>query len=340
MSVNIGINGFGRVGRQALRIIRENYPDKLEVVAVNDLFDPATNAHLFKYDTNYGQYRGMVAVEGDKLVVDGKEIKVFAERDPSKLPWGDLDVQIVIESTGVFREGPLAAAHLEGGAKKVIISAPAKKEDVTIVLGVNEDWYDPQKHHIISNASCTTNCLAPVAKIVNDQFSIVKGLMTTIHAYTSGQRLLDMGHKDLRRARAAAMNIVPTTTGAARAIGVVIPELAGKLDAFSIRVPTSTVSIIDLTVEIEHETTTEELREAFKVAAEGPLQGILGYSEEPLVSVDYKGDPRSSIVDAQFTQVLLGNMAKVVSWYDNEWGYSVRLVDLANYIADQLQETL
>lgn len=336
MTTKIGINGFGRIGRQVLRTIREYYPDKLDVVAVNDLFDPATNAHLFKYDTNYGQFPGTVEVAGEKLIVDGNEIKVFAERDPSKLPWGDLGVQIVIESTGVFKEGPLAAAHLKGGAKKVIISAPAKKEDVTIVLGVNEDWYDPRKHHIISNASCTTNGLAPVAKIVNDQFGIVKGLMTTIHAYTSGQRLLDMGHKDLRRARAAAMNIVPTTTGAARAIGVVIPDLAGKLDAFAIRVPTSTVSLIDLTVEIENETTTDKLREAFKTAAEGPQKGILGYTEEPLVSVDYKGDPRSSIVDAQFTQVILGNMAKVVSWYDNEWGYSVRLADLANYIAERL----
>ena len=336
MTSNIAINGFGRVGRQVLRIVREHYPDKLEVVAVNDLFDPATNAHLLKYDTNYGRYPGTVEARGDNLIVDGKEIRVFAERDPSKLPWGDLGVQIVMEATGVFREGPLAAAHLEAGAKKVIITAPAKKEDVTIVLGVNEDWYDPHKHHIISNASCTTNCLAPVAKIVNDRFGIVKGLMTTIHAYTSGQRLLDMGHKDLRRARAAAMNIVPTTTGAARAIGVVIPELAGKLDAFAIRVPTSTVSLIDLTVEIARETNTEELRGAFKAAAAGPLKGILGYSEEPLVSVDYKGDPRSSIVDAQFTQVILGNMAKVVSWYDNEWGYSVRLADLANYIAQRL----
>jgi glyceraldehyde 3-phosphate dehydrogenase len=319
-----------------LRIIRERYPGKLEVVAVNDLFDAATNAHLFKYDTNYGQYSGTVEVRGDNLVIDGEEIEVFAERDPSKLPWAELGVQIVLEATGLFREGPLAAAHLESGAKKVIISAPAKNEDVTIVLGVNEDWYDPKKHHIISNASCTTNCLAPVAKIVNDRFGIVKGLMTTIHAYTSGQRLLDMGHKDLRRARAAAVNIVPTTTGAARAIGVVIPELAGKLDAFSIRVPTSTVSLIDLTVEVEKETTTDELLRAFKEASEGPLNGILGYSEEPLVSIDYKGDPRSSIVDAQFTQVLMGNMVKVVSWYDNEWGYSVRLADLANYVAERL----
>lgn len=336
MTINIGINGFGRVGRQVLRTILQYYPDKLWVVAVNDLYDPATNAHLFKYDTNYGKYPGTVDVKDDNLVVDGKEIKVFAERDPSQLPWGDLDVQIVVESTGVFREGPLAAAHLEGGAKKVIISAPAKQEDITVVMGVNEDWYDAQKHHIVSNASCTTNCLAPVAKIVNDRFGIVKGFMTTVHAYTSGQRLLDMGHKDLRRARAAAMSIVPTTTGAARAIGVVIPELEGKLDAFSIRVPISTVSLIDLTAEVERETSTAELLKVFKQAAEGPLKGIMGYSEEPLVSIDYKGDPRSSIIDAQFTQVMLGNMVRVISWYDNEWAYSVRLADLANYIAERL----
>lgn len=336
MTINIGINGFGRVGRQVLRTILQYYPDKLQVVAVNDLYDPATNAHLFKYDSNYGKYPGAVDVKGGNLVVDGKEIRVFAERDPSQLPWGDLDVQIVVESTGIFREGPLAAAHLEGGAKKVIISAPAKQEDVTVVMGVNEDWYDAQKHHIVSNASCTTNCLAPVAKIVNDRFGIVKGFMTTVHAYTSGQRLLDMGHKDLRRARAAAMSIVPTTTGAARAIGVVIPELEGKLDAFSIRVPISTVSLIDLTAEVERETSTAELLKVFKEAAEGPLKGVMGYSEEPLVSIDYKGDPRSSIIDAQFTQVMRGNMVRVISWYDNEWAYSVRLADLANYIAERL----
>ena len=336
MTTKIGINGFGRIGRQALRIVRERYPDKLEVVAINDLFDPATNAHLFKYDTNYGTYPGPVHVKGNNLVVDSDEIQVLAERDPAKLPWGDLGVQIVIESTGVFREGPLAAAHLEAGAKKVLISAPAKKEDITIVLGVNEELYAPQKHHIISNASCTTNCLAPVAKIVNDRFGIVKGFMTTIHAYTGDQRLLDVGHKDLRRARAAAMNIVPTSTGAARAIGVVIPELDGKLDAFALRVPTSTVSLIDLTVEVERETSTDELRSVFKEAAEGKLKGILGYSEEPLVSVDYKGDSRSSIVDAEYTQVMQGNMVKVVSWYDNEWGYSVRLIDLANFVAERL----
>jgi glyceraldehyde 3-phosphate dehydrogenase len=336
MATRIGINGFGRIGRQALRIVRESYPDKLEVVAVNDLFDPATNAHLFKYDSNYGTYPGPVDFRGNNLVVDSDEIQVLAERDPAKLPWGDLGVQIVIESTGVFREGPLAAAHLKAGAKKVLISAPAKKEDITIVLGVNEELYDPQKHHIISNASCTTNCLAPVAKIVNDRFGIVKGFMTTIHAYTGDQRLLDVGHKDLRRARAAAMNIVPTSTGAARAIGVVIPELDGKLDAFALRVPTSTVSLIDLTVEVERETSTDELRSVFKEAAEGKLKGILGYSEEPLVSVDYKGDSRSSIVDAEYTQAMQGNLVKVVSWYDNEWGYSVRLIDLANFVAERL----
>jgi glyceraldehyde 3-phosphate dehydrogenase len=336
MATKIGINGFGRIGRQVLRITRERYPDELQVVAINDLFDPATNAHLFKYDTNFGTYPGSVEVAGKDLVVDGNRIKVLAERDPAQLPWAELGVQITIESTGVFREGPLAAAHIEAGAKKVLISAPAKKEDITIVLGVNEDSYDPKKHHIISNASCTTNCLAPVAKLVNDRFGIVKGFMTTIHSYTSGQRLLDMGHKDLRRARAAAMNIVPTSTGAARAIGVVIPELEGKLDAFALRVPTSTVSLIDLTVEVESKTNTDELRSMFKEAAEGKLKGIVGYSEEPLVSVDFKGDSRSSIVDAEYTQVMQDNMVKVVSWYDNEWGYSVRLVDLANYVAERL----
>jgi glyceraldehyde 3-phosphate dehydrogenase len=336
MATKIGINGFGRIGRQVLRIIRERYPDELQVVAINDLFDPAINAHLFEHDTNYGTYGGSVEVAGNDLVVDGDTIKVLAERDPAQLPWAELGVQITFECTGVFREGPLAAAHIKAGAKKVLISAPAKKEDITIVLGVNEDSYDPKKHHIISNASCTTNCLAPVAKLVNDKFGIVKGFMTTIHSYTGDQRLLDLGHKDLRRARAAAMNIIPTSTGAARAIGVVIPELDGKLDAFALRVPTSTVSLIDLTVEVESQTNTDELRSTFKEAAEGKLKGILGYNEEPLVSVDFKGDSRSSIVDAEYTQVMQDNMVKVVSWYDNEWGYSVRLVDLANYVAERL----
>jgi glyceraldehyde 3-phosphate dehydrogenase len=336
MTTKIGINGFGRIGRQVLRIIREQYPDELDVVAVNDLFDPETNAHLFKYDTNYGTYPGSVRVKDGNLIVDENPIQVLAERDPAKLPWADLEVQVVIESTGVFREASQAAAHLEAGADKVLISAPAKNEDITIVLGVNEGSYDPEQDHIISNASCTTNCLAPVAKVLNDQFTIVKGFMTTIHAYTGDQRLLDVGHKDLRRARAAAMNIIPTSTGAARAIGVVIPELDGKLDAFALRVPTSTVSLIDLTVEVARQTTTEQLRQVFKDASEGELAGILGYSEEPLVSVDFRGDPRSSIVDAEMTQVMLGTMVKVVSWYDNEWGYSVRLADLAKFVADRL----
>jgi len=336
MSTKIGINGFGRIGRQVLRIIREQYPDELDVVAVNDLFDAQTNAHLFKYDTNYGTYPGSVHVEEGHLVVDGERIQVLAEPDPAKLPWSEMGVQVVIESTGVFREASQVAAHLEAGAKKVLISAPAKNEDITIVLGVNEGSYDPAKDHIISNASCTTNCLAPVAKVLNDQFTIVKGFMTTIHAYTGDQRLLDVGHKDLRRARAAAMNIIPTSTGAARAIGVVIPELDGKLDAFALRVPTSTVSLIDLTAEVARQTTTERLRQTFRDAAEGELKGILGYSEEPLVSVDFRGDPRSSIVDAELTQVILGNMVKVVSWYDNEWGYSVRLADLTKFVADRL----
>ncbi|MFQ6001055.1 MAG: type I glyceraldehyde-3-phosphate dehydrogenase [Anaerolineae bacterium] len=335
MTVKVGINGFGRIGRQVLKAILEEYPETLEVVAINDLFDVNTNAHLFKYDSNYGHFPGRVDVEGEVLVVNGHRVKSFAQRDPSQLPWGDLGVEIVVESTGVFRSGPQAAKHLQAGAKKVIITAPAKEEDITIVLGVNEGMYDPAKHHIISNASCTTNCLAPAAKVVNDEFGIVKGLMTTIHAYTSGQRLLDMGHRDLRRARAAAINIVPTTTGAARAIGVVIPELVGKLDAFAIRVPTSTVSLIDLTVEIEREISREELLEAFKAAAKGPMKGILGYSEEPLVSMDYKGDPRSCIIDAQFTRTLGGNMVKVVAWYDNEWAYSVRVADLANYLVEK-----
>jgi glyceraldehyde 3-phosphate dehydrogenase len=316
--------------------VQDTYPDELQVVAVNDLFDPATNAHLFKYDTNYGTYSGQVGMKGNDLLVDGDLVRVLAEREPAKLPWKDLGVEIAIESTGMFREGPLAAAHIQAGAKKVLISAPAKKVDITIVLGVNEELYDPKKHHIISNASCTTNCLAPVAKVVNDRFGIIKGFMTTVHAYTGGQRLVDMGHKDLRRARAAAVNIVPTSTGAARAIGVVLPELDGKLDAFALRVPTATVSLIDLTVEVEHETTTDELRSVFKEAAEGPMKGILGFCEEPLVSSDYIGDPRSSIVDAEYTQVMQGNLVKVVSWYDNEWGYTARLIDLANFVAERL----
>jgi glyceraldehyde 3-phosphate dehydrogenase len=336
MTVKIGINGFGRIGRQVLKAMVEKYPDQLEVVAINDLFDVKINAHLFKYDSNYGIFPGKVEISGSDLVVEGHTIKNFAEKDPARLPWGELGVQLVIESTGVFTEGPKAAAHIQGGAKKVIISAPAKQEDLTVVLGVNEHMYDPAKHHIVSNASCTTNCLAPAAKVIHDKFTILKGMMTTIHSYTNDQRILDLPHKDLRRARAAALNIIPTTTGAARALALVIPDLKGKFDGISLRVPTPTVSVVDFVATIEKETTTEELRAAFKEAAEGRLKGILGYSEEPLVSVDFKGDERSSIVDAQMSQVLGGNMVKVIAWYDNEWAYSVRVADLAVLMAKSL----
>jgi glyceraldehyde 3-phosphate dehydrogenase len=338
MTVKVGINGFGRIGRQVLKAIKENYPNEFDVVAVNDLFPPETNAHLFKYDSNFGQYAGTVkVVEGD-IVVDGDRIKVFAERDPAKLPWGDLGVEIVVESTGVFRDGKKAAVHVSGGAKKVIISAPAKPADsvdLTIVLGVNDDMYDPAQHHILSNASCTTNCLAPAAKVIFDNFGIVKGLMTTIHSYTSDQRVLDLGHGDLRRARAAALNLIPTTTGAAKALALVIPELKGKFDGMAMRVPTPTVSIVDFVAETEKATSAEEVNAAFKAAAEGPMKGILGYSEEPLVSMDYKGDPRSSIVDGPNTMVMGANMVKVLTWYDNEWAYSVRVTDLMKLMVDK-----
>jgi len=340
MTVKVGINGFGRIGRQVLKAINERASEALEVVAINDLFDAETNAQLFKYDSNYGRYPGTVAVQGNDLVIDGKTIKVFAERDPGNLPWKDLGVDIVIESTGVFRDAkkdPGPQSHIEkGGAKKVIITAPAKNEDLTVVLGVNGDLYDPAKHNIISNASCTTNCLAPAAKVVNDSFGIVKGLMTTVHSYTNDQRILDLAHKDPRRARAAALNIIPTTTGAARALALVIPELKGKFDGYSLRVPTPTVSIVDFVAETEKPVTLEALKTAFKAAADGPMKGILGYSEEPLVSMDFKGDPRSSIIDADLLMVLGDNMVKVVTWYDNEWGYSVRTVDLAVLMAKSL----
>jgi len=345
MTVKVGINGFGRIGRQVLKVIKENHGDALEVVAINDLFDAKTNAHLFKYDSSYGKYPGTVEVDGDNLVIDGQVIKVLAERDPGKLPWGDLGVDIVIESTGVFRDKlasgskPGAEAHIVGGgAKKVIISAPAKNEDKTIVLGVNDEEYDPAKHHVLSNASCTTNCLAPAVKVVLEKYGIVKGLMTTIHSYTSDQRILDAAHKDMRRARHAAQNIIPTTTGAAKAVALVLPELKGKFDGFALRVPTPTVSIVDFVAETEKPVASkEELNAAFKAASEeGRLKGILGYSEEPLVSMDYKGDPRSSIIDAGLTQVMGGNMIKVVTWYDNEWGYSCRTGDLAALIAKSL----
>ncbi len=338
MTVKVGINGFGRIGRQVFKAIRDSYGDSLEVVAVNDIGDVATMAHLLKYDSNYGKFDGAVEVVAEGLNIDGKLLKVLAERDPANLPWGDLGVDIVVESTGLFRDREKAGKHLEAGAKKVIISAPAKGEDLTIVLGVNEDKYDPANHHIISNASCTTNCLAPAAKVVNDQFGIIKGLMTTIHAYTNDQKILDLPHKDLRRARAAAMSIIPTTTGAAKAVALVIPELKGKFDGYALRVPTSTVSVVDFTATVEKETTTEELRQAFRDAAAGPLKGILAAVDEPLVSIDYKGDPHSSSVDLDFTLVLggQGDMVKVVTWYDNEWGYSCRTADLADLMASKL----
>ena len=342
METKVGINGFGRIGRQVLKAIHEFHSDTLDVVAINDLFDADTNAHLLKYDTNYGRYEGTVEVENGDLIIDGERIKVLQERNPTDLSWGELGVDIVIESTGVFRDAnpsngkPGARAHLEAGAKKVIISAPAKNEDLTVVLGVNDDRYDPAQHHIISNASCTTNCLAPAAKVLNDEFGIVKGLMTTIHSYTNGQNILDLVHKDMRRARAAAENIIPTTTGAAKAISLVIPELKGKMDGFAMRIPTPTVSIVDLVVETEKPTTIEKVNTALKKASESSMKGVLGYSTEPLVSTDYKGDSRSSIIDSALTNVMDGNMVKVVTWYDNEWGYACRTADLAAKMAKSL----
>ena len=336
MTTKVGINGFGRIGRQVLKVMKEKYPDLFDVVAFNDLGDLKTMAHLFSYDTNYGKFDGSVEVKEDGLVINGDFIKALSSPNPSDLPWKDLGVDIVIEGTGMFRKREDAAKHLEAGAKKVIITAPAKGPDITIVLGVNEKMYDKDQHHIISNASCTTNCLAPAAKVIQDNFGIERGLMTTIHAYTNDQRILDLPHKDLRRARAAALNIIPTTTGAAKAVALVIPELEGKFDGYALRVPTPTVSVVDLTVTLERETTTEALHDAFRKAANGPMKGILGFEEIPLVSMDYKEDPRSSIVDAEFTFVMDGKMAKVVSWYDNEWGYSVRTADLAALIAKSL----
>ncbi|MGA2819697.1 MAG: type I glyceraldehyde-3-phosphate dehydrogenase [Anaerolineales bacterium] len=345
MTTRVGINGFGRVGRQVLKAALEQHAAELEVVAINDLFDAKTNAHLFKYDSNYGTYKGTVEVREGDLAIDGHKIKVLAEKDPSKLKWKDLGVEIVVESTGAFTDalgdpskGKVGAnVHIQsGGAKKVIISAPAKNEDITIVLGVNEDKYDSTRHHIISNASCTTNCLAPAAKVVHEELTIRRGFMTTIHAYTNDQRILDLVHKDLRRARAAGLNIIPTTTGAARALALVIPDLKGKFDGFSLRVPTATVSVVDFVAEVDKPTSVEALNQCFRKAAEGKLKGILGYSDEPLVSMDYKGDSRSSIVDGLSTMVLGGNLVKVVAWYDNEWGYSCRTADLAAFLAKKL----
>ncbi len=335
MATKVGINGFGRIGRQVLRAINEYHGDKLEVTAVNDLTDPETNAHLLKYDSTYGRYPGTVEVAEDSLIVDGSKIKVLAERDPGKIPWRDWGADIVLESTGLFTAADKAAAHLNGGAKKVVISAPARGEDITIVLGVNEDQYDPKNHRIISNASCTTNCIAPVVKVLHDTFGVSKGLMSTIHAYTNDQRLLDMYHRDLRRARAAALSIVPTTTGAARAVTVVIPELKGRLHGVAFRVPTPTVSLVDFVADLEREVTVDEVNNAFRVAAEGPMDGIIQFCDEPLVSIDFKENPASAIFDALSTMVIAGNMVKVLAWYDNEWGYSCRTADLISYIVDK-----
>ncbi|MBZ0277608.1 MAG: type I glyceraldehyde-3-phosphate dehydrogenase [Anaerolineae bacterium] len=336
MAIRVGINGFGRIGRQVLRAIRESYPNDVDVVAFNDLGDLQTMAHLFRYDSNYGRYNGTVEVKDGNLIVDGDVIKALAEKDPAALPWGALNVDIVIESTGRFTDRDSASKHLAAGAKKVIISAPAKNEDITICLGVNEEAYDPAKHHIISNASCTTNCLAPAAKVVNDLYGITRALMTTIHSYTNDQQILDLPHKDLRRARAAALNIIPTTTGAAKAVALVIPDLKGKFDGFSVRVPTPTVSLVDFVADVEKPTTKEELIAAFDAAANGPLKGILGVSHEPLVSMDFKGDSRSSIIDADSCQVIGGTLVKVVTWYDNEWGYACRVADLISLVGSKL----
>jgi len=335
MTTRVGINGFGRIGRQSLKALIERAPD-VEVVAVNDLVDTSMNALLFKRDSTYGAYPGEVGHTDDAILVDGREIKVLKEKDPAALPWGDLGVDIVVESTGIFTDATKARAHIDAGAKKVIISAPAKNEDITIVLGVNDDRYDPDVHHIISNASCTTNCLAPAAKVVHDLLGIQRGLMNTIHSYTNDQRILDVAHKDPRRARSAGQNIIPTTTGAAKALALVIPDLKGKFDGFSLRVPTPTVSVVDFTAEVGRETSVAELNDAFRAAEAGPMQGILGVSDEPLVSMDFKGDERSSIIDSASTMVIDGTMVKVIAWYDNEWGYSCRVADLVARVAARL----
>ncbi len=331
--VKVGINGFGRIGRQVLKAILERHPNSMEVVAVNDLGDAKMSAHLFKYDSNYGRFGGDVEVRGDSFFINGQEVKNFAYRDPKEIPWKSVGAELVIESTGLFTDAAKARLHIDGGgARRVIISAPAKGEDATFVCGVNHTTYDPAKHFVVSNASCTTNCLAPAALVVHQAFGIEKAMMTTVHSYTNDQRILDMPHSDVRRARAAALNIIPTTTGAAKAVALVIPDLKGRFDGYSLRVPTPTVSVIDFVAELSKETTTEDLKATLKKAAENELKGILGYDEEGLVSMDYKGCPLSSIVDAPFCQVLGGKMAKVVAWYDNEWGYSSRVSDLADYM--------
>jgi glyceraldehyde 3-phosphate dehydrogenase len=331
MTVKIGINGLGRIGRLVYRAAYEN--QNVEIVAINDLADANTNAHLLKYDSVHGIFPGNVEMKDGNIVVDGKSVKVLSQRDPAAIPWRDMGVDVVIESTGVFTAVDKASSHLAAGAKKVIITAPAKGDALTIVMGVNEGSYDPAKHHVVSNASCTTNCLAPVAKVLNDNFKIIKGLMTTVHAYTNDQHTLDLMHKDLRRARAAALSIIPTTTGAARAVAKVLPELEGKLNGFAMRVPTPNVSVVDLVVDVENPTSVEEVNAAFRKAAEGELKGILEYTEEPLVSKDFNGNPHSAIVDALSTMVMDGNMVKAIAWYDNEWAYSTRVVDLALFMA-------
>jgi len=335
MATKVGINGFGRIGRLALKAIIERCEGKAEVTAVNDLTDARTNAHLFKYDSNYGIYPGKVEAKEDGILIDGRQIKVLAERDPAKIPWKDFGVDIVIESTGLFTQASKAAAHLQGGAKKVIISAPAQDEDISVVLGVNEEKYDPAKHRIISNGSCTTNCIAPVVKVLNQNFGIVHGLMTTVHAYTNDQKILDVFHRDLRRARSAGTNVIPTTTGAAKVVGIVIPELQGKLHGIALRVPVSVVSIVDFVADLNKKVSAEEINEAFRKAADGELKGILEYCDRPLVSSDFKGNPASSIFDALSTMVIDDNLTKVLAWYDNEWGYSSRLADLTAYVANK-----
>ncbi|CAN5638765.1 type I glyceraldehyde-3-phosphate dehydrogenase [soil metagenome] len=335
MTTRVGINGFGRIGRQSLKALIERAPD-VEVVAVNDLVDTATNALLFKHDSTYGAYQGSVDHTADSIIVDGRTIRVLQEREPADLPWADLGVEVVLESTGLFTDADKARGHLSAGARKVVISAPATGEDVTIVLGVNEHRYDPDAHDIISNASCTTNCLATAAKVVHDGWTIKRGLMNTIHSYTNDQRILDVAHKDPRRARSAGQNIIPPTTGAARALALVMPDLAGRFDGFSLRVPTPTVSIVDFTAQLERPASRDELNEAFRTAAAGPMKGILGVSDEPLVSMDFKGDSRSSIIDADSTMSLGGDFVKVIAWYDNEWGYSCRVADLIALVARRL----
>ncbi len=335
MTTRIGVNGFGRIGRLVTRATLERYPDRLEVAAVNDLTDDKTNAHLFKYDTSYGVYPGQVEANNGDLLIDGRRIKVFSERDPAQIPWSEMGVDLVVESTGIFTDGEKAAGHLQGGAGKVIISAPATNVDLTMVMGVNDSVYDKEKHNIVSNASCTTNCFAPMVKVLHEAFGIEHGLMSTIHSYTNDQAILDQRHSDLRRARAAALNIIPTSTGAARAVGLVLPELNGKLHGIAFRVPTATGSVTDFVVDLGREVTAAEVNQAFRAAAAGALKGILEYTEDPIVSSDVRGNPHSCIFDALSTIVMEGNMVKVMGWYDNEWGYSCRTADLCSFMSDQ-----